>query len=100
MLERVADTPTRVRALCLSDIHLGTKGCQADVLIDFLRHYDSDNIYLVGDIVDGWQLRTGWYWPQMHNDVVQKILRKARKGARVVYIPGNHDEFLRDYYGT
>jgi UDP-2,3-diacylglucosamine pyrophosphatase LpxH len=100
MLERVADTPTRVRTLFLSDIHLGTKGCQADALIDFLREYEADDIYLVGDIVDGWQLKSGWYWPQAHNDVVQKILRKARKGARVVYIPGNHDEFLRDYYGT
>ena len=57
-------------------------------------------IYLVGDIVDGWQLKSGWYWPQAHNDVVQKLLRKARKGARIVYVPGNHDEFLRDYYGT
>jgi UDP-2,3-diacylglucosamine pyrophosphatase LpxH len=57
-------------------------------------------IFLVGDIVDGWALRSSWYWPQSHNDVVQKILRKARKGARVIYIPGNHDEFLRDYYGS
>jgi UDP-2,3-diacylglucosamine pyrophosphatase LpxH len=90
----------RFRAIFLSDIHLGTRGCQAERLLDFLRHHDADTIYLVGDIVDGWQLRSGWYWPQAHNDVVQKLLRKARKGARVVYIPGNHDEFLRDYYGT
>jgi UDP-2,3-diacylglucosamine pyrophosphatase LpxH len=100
MLERAANAPGRVRTLFLSDIHLGTKGCQAEVLIDFLRHYDADTIYLVGDIVDGWQLKSGWYWPQAHNDVVQKLLRKARKGTRVIYIPGNHDEFLRDYYGT
>jgi len=66
----------------------------------FLRYHEADTIYLVGDIVDGWQLKSGWYWPQPHNDVVQKLLRKARKGARVVYVPGNHDEFLRDYYGT
>jgi UDP-2,3-diacylglucosamine pyrophosphatase LpxH len=96
-----ADTgPRRLRALFLSDIHLGTRGCQADKLLDFLRHHEAETIYLVGDIVDGWALRSAWYWPQTHNDVVQKLLRKARKGARIVYIPGNHDEFLRDYYGT
>ena len=95
-----AGGPVRVRALFLSDVHLGTRGCQADKLLDFLRDYDADLIYLVGDIVDGWQLKSGWYWPQTHNDVVQKLLRKARKGARVVYIPGNHDEFLREFYGT
>src|SRR5215510_13991237 len=89
----------RVRALFLSDVHLGTRGCQADKLLDFLREYDADLIYLVGDIVDGWQLKLGWYWPQAHNDVVQKLLRKARKGARVIYVPGNHDEFMRDFYG-
>jgi UDP-2,3-diacylglucosamine pyrophosphatase LpxH len=100
MLEQVWKRPKHVRTLFLSDIHLGTRGCQAGRLLDFLRHYDADTIYLVGDIVDGWQLKTGWYWPQAHNDVVQKLLRKARKGARVRYIPGNHDEFLRDYYGT
>ena len=100
MLERVANRPIQVRAMFLSDIHLGTRGCQADKLLDFMRHYDADTIYLVGDIVDGWQLKFGWYWPQAHNDIVQKLLRKARKGARLFYIPGNHDEFLRDYYGT
>jgi UDP-2,3-diacylglucosamine pyrophosphatase LpxH len=100
MLERFASGPKRVRTLFLSDIHLGTRGCQADKLLDFMRHYDADTIYLVGDIVDGWQLKHGWYWPQTHNDVVQKLLRKARKGARLFYVPGNHDEFLRDYYGT
>src|SRR5262249_30060525 len=67
---------------------------------DVLRHYEADTIYLVGDIVDGWQLRSSWYWPQAHNDVVQKLLRQARKGVRVVYVPGNHDGFLRDYYGV
>jgi len=89
-----------VRTLFISDVHLGARGCQADRLLDFLRYHDAETIYLVGDIVDGWQLRSGWYWPQPHNDVVQKLLRKARKGARLVYLPGNHDEFLRDYYGT
>src|SRR5262249_24852709 len=90
----------RFRALFLSDIHLGTRGCQAERLLDFLRYHDAETIYLVGDVVDGWQLRGSWYWPQSHNDVVQKLLRKSRKGARLVYIPGNHDEVLRDYYGT
>lgn len=92
--------PRHYRALFLSDIHLGTRGCQAELLLDFLRVHDAETVYLVGDIVDGWRLRKGWHWPQEHNDVVQKLLRKARKGARVVYVPGNHDEFLRDYLGT
>jgi UDP-2,3-diacylglucosamine pyrophosphatase LpxH len=94
------DGARKYRALFISDVHLGTRGCQAERLLDFLRYHDADLIYLVGDIADGWQLRSGWYWPQAHNDVVQKLLRKARKGTRIVYIPGNHDEFLRDYYGT
>ncbi len=102
MASEVNDAPEarRYRSLFLSDIHLGTKGCQADLLLDFLRYHEADSIYLVGDIVDGWRLRSGWYWPQAHNDVVQKLLRKGRKGARIVYLPGNHDEFLRDYYGN
>jgi UDP-2,3-diacylglucosamine pyrophosphatase LpxH len=87
----------RFRSLFISDVHLGTRGCQAERLLDFLRWHDADTIYLVGDIIDGWQLRSGWYWPQAHNDVVQKLLRKARKGTKVVYVPGNHDEALRDY---
>jgi UDP-2,3-diacylglucosamine pyrophosphatase LpxH len=88
------------RSLFISDVHLGARGCQADKFLDFLRWHDADTIYLVGDIVDGWALRSGWFWPQSHNDVVQKLLRQARKGVRVIYVPGNHDEFLRDYYGT
>lgn len=89
----------RYRAIWLSDIHLGTRGCQADMLLDFLKHTESDTLYLVGDIVDGWRLKKSWYWPQAHNDVVQKILRRARKGAQVFMIPGNHDEAFRDYIG-
>ena len=92
--------PRHYRTLFLSDFHLGTKGCQAGLLLDFLRCHDAETIYLVGDIVDGWRLKRSWYWPQEHNDVIQKLLRKARKGSRVIYVPGNHDEFLRDYIGT
>jgi len=90
----------RYRSLFISDLHLGTRGAQADALLEFLRECEAQTIYLVGDIVDGWRLRSAWYWPQSHNDVVQKLLRKARKGTRVVYVPGNHDEFLRGFYGT
>ena len=85
------------RTIFISDLHLGTPGCQADALLDFLKENTSDYLYLVGDIVDGWQLRRKWYWPQAHNDVVQKLLRKARKGCRVIYVPGNHDEFARGF---
>lgn len=85
------------RTIFLSDIHLGTRGCQAEILLDFLRCNESEYLYLVGDIVDGWRMRKSWYWQQSHNDVIQKVLRKARKGTKVTYIPGNHDEALRDY---
>ena len=93
------DGARRLRAVFVSDIHLGTAGCQAEALLDFLKHHPSDYLYLVGDIVDGWQLRRRWYWPQAHNDVVQKLLRRARKGCQVVFIPGNHDEFARAFVG-
>jgi len=92
--------PRSYRTLFLSDIHLGSKSAKADFLIDFLRHHEAETIYLVGDIVDGWRLRRSWHWPQSHNDVVQKLLRRARKGARIVYIAGNHDEFVRMFLGT
>jgi UDP-2,3-diacylglucosamine pyrophosphatase LpxH len=87
----------RYRAIFISDVHLGTRTSRPDVLLAFLKDSEADAIYLVGDIIDGWRLRKSWYWPQSHNDLVQKLLRKARKGARVVLVPGNHDEFLRDY---
>ena len=89
----------RYRAIFISDIHLGTPGCQAEALLEFLRDHDSEYLYLVGDIIDGWQLRRRWYWPQAHNDVVQKLLRRARKGCRIIYVPGNHDEFVRHFVG-
>ena len=90
----------KVRTLFISDIHLGSKASKADFLLDFLRVYDADTIFLVGDIVDGWRLKRSWYWPQNCNDVVQKLLRKGRKGARIIYVPGNHDDFLRDFPGV
>ena len=90
---------SRVRAVFISDVHLGTRGAQAHALLDFLRCMEADVIYLVGDIVDFWKIRRGPHWPQAHNDVVQKLLRKVRKGAQIVFIPGNHDEGLRDYCG-
>jgi len=89
----------KMRAIFISDLHIGTPGFQAEALLDFLKNHPSDSLYLVGDIVDGWQLRRRWFWPQSHNDVVQKLLRRARKGCRVVYVPGNHDEFARHFVG-
>lgn len=89
----------RYRTIWISDVHLGTAGCQAAFLLDFLRQHDSDTLYLVGDIIDGWQLKKSWSWKQAHNDVVQKVLRKARKGTQVIYVPGNHDEAARQYAG-
>ena len=88
------------RSVFISDVHLGTRGCQADLLLDFIRHMECETLYLVGDIVDGWKMKSGWYWPQSHNDVVQKVLRLARKGVSVIYVPGNHDEVIRDFCGV
>ena len=90
----------RYRTIFISDVHLGSRGCQADLLLDFIRHVDCDTLYLVGDIIDGWKLKSGWFWPQSHNDVVQKLLRMARKGVRVIYVPGNHDDSARDFCGV
>jgi UDP-2,3-diacylglucosamine pyrophosphatase LpxH len=90
----------RCRALFISDLHLGTKACQAEAFIDFLRCHDAPRIYLIGDIVDFWRIKRGIYWPQAHNDVLQKLLRKVRKGTEIVFIPGNHDEAMRDYCGS
>ena len=92
--------PRRHRAGWISDAHLGTRGCNAAALLDFLRENDFDTLYVVGDLIDIWSLRRGIYWPQQHNDVIQKILRKARKGTHVVYIPGNHDELVTDFCGA
>ncbi len=91
--------PRRYRALWISDVHLGTRDSNAALLVDFLRHHDADHWYLVGDVFDGWAMSRGWYWSPAHNDVVQKLLRKARKGDAVTYIPGNHDDFARGFAG-
>ncbi len=93
------ETSHRYRTIWISDFHLGMKACRTSYLLDFLRHNESEVLYLVGDIFDGWALARSWFWAQKHNDVIQKLLRKARKGTRVVYLPGNHDEFARDYVG-
>ncbi len=89
----------RYRTIWISDIHLGTSGCNAALLLDFLKSTESETLYLVGDIIDGWRLKKSWYWPDAHNDVIRRVLKKAKKGTRVLYIPGNHDEVLRPYVG-
>lgn len=89
----------KLRTVWISDVHLGTAGCQAALLSDFLHSVDCETLYLVGDIVDGWRLRKGWYWPDQHNEVIRRLLKMAHRGTRVIYIPGNHDEMFRDYAG-
>ncbi len=89
----------RFRTVWISDTHLGTSGCNAELLLDFLKSIQPETLYLVGDIIDGWRLKRGWYWPPRHNDIVRRVLKLANKGTRVVYVPGNHDEVLRDYGG-
>jgi len=88
------------RAIWLSDIHLGTRDAKTHYLIDFLERTESDYLYLVGDIIDLWKLGAGWYWPEANSRAVKLVLDKARRGTRVVYLPGNHDEALRDYLGS
>ena len=93
----IQTAPRHYRAIFISDIHLGTKRAQTGALLDFLRRTESDQLYIVGDFIDNWSLRKTWYWDQIHNDVIQKLLRKARKGTKLVYIPGNHDENFRNF---
>jgi UDP-2,3-diacylglucosamine pyrophosphatase LpxH len=93
------DSTQRFRAIFISDLHLGTRRAQCEQLLDFLKHTESEYLYLVGDLIDSWSLQKKWYWDQHHNDVIQKLLRKARKGSRVVYVPGNHDENFRQFCG-
>jgi UDP-2,3-diacylglucosamine pyrophosphatase LpxH len=92
--------PFKYRSIWISDVHLGFKGCKAEYLLDFLSHTDSEHLYLVGDIVDIWHMKRGINWPQAHNNIVRKLLGKAKKGTKVTYIPGNHDELFRDYVDT
>ena len=88
---------TRYRTIFLSDIHLGTKGCQADRLTAFIKAHDCETLYLVGDIIDGWRLKSSFYWPQAHNNVLRSVFTLMKRGTRVVFVTGNHDEFLRKY---
>jgi UDP-2,3-diacylglucosamine pyrophosphatase LpxH len=88
---------TRVRSIWLSDVHLGTRGCRAETLLDFLDGYDCEYLYLVGDIVDFWKLKRGLYWPQLHSEVIRTVLSKAHAGTIVTFVPGNHDEYLRRF---
>jgi UDP-2,3-diacylglucosamine pyrophosphatase LpxH len=92
--------PCAVRSIFLSDIHLGTRACQAERLLSFLRHYESQYLYLVGDIVDFWAMSRGIHWSRQQNTFIQKVLKRARHGTRVIFVPGNHDEVLREYVGT
>jgi UDP-2,3-diacylglucosamine pyrophosphatase LpxH len=92
--------PSAVRSIFLSDIHLGTRACQAERLLSFLRHYESQHLYLVGDIVDFWAMSRGIHWSRPQNTVIQKFLKRARHGTKVIFVPGNHDEVLREYVGT
>lgn len=93
------DARRRFRTIWISDVHLGTPGCAADKLIDFLDHTDSETMYLVGDIIDGWRMKKKFYWPAAHNDIVWRIMKRAKRGTRVVYVPGNHDEMFRQFTG-
>ncbi len=97
--ERPVTERRRYRAIWISDVHLGTRGCNAAMLIDFLDHVDSDVMYLVGDIIDGWALKKRFYWPDSHNDIVWRVLKRAKRGTEIVYIPGNHDEMFRQFAG-
>lgn len=95
--EKADKVLNRYRTIWLSDIHLGTPGCKAEFLVDFLKKNECEQLYLVGDIIDGWKLSSGWYWPQEHTNVIRKVLTKAKRGTRVRYVTGNHDEFLRKF---
>ncbi|WP_375249233.1 UDP-2,3-diacylglucosamine diphosphatase [Sphingomonas sp.] len=97
--EAAVDERRRYRTVWISDVHLGTRGCNADMLIDFLDHVDSQTMYLVGDIIDGWQLKKRFFWPAAHNDVIWRLMKRARRGTRMIYIPGNHDEMFRQFAG-
>ena len=88
-----------LRSIWISDVHLGTRGSKAEFLCEFLKYHDCDTLYLVGDIIDGWQMKGKTYWPQAHVNVIRRVLTRAKRGTNVVYVTGNHDEFLRRYSG-
>ena len=100
MVERNAPPPLRLRTVFISDIHLGFKGCSAELLLDFLHHVEMDYLFLVGDIVDVWSMKKSMFWPQAHNNVVRTILGKAKRGTKVIFVPGNHDEVFREFDGA
>ncbi len=95
-----AREPLRFRTVWVSDVHLGTRACKAEYLLDFLNHVECERLYLVGDMIDFWNLKSGWYWPASHNRVLQKFMEMAARGVEVIYVPGNHDELFRDYVGS
>jgi UDP-2,3-diacylglucosamine pyrophosphatase LpxH len=99
MIQEPEGSRRRFRTIWISDVHLGTRGCNAAMLIDFLDQTDSETMYLVGDIIDGWRLKRSWYWPALHNDIVWRVMKRAKRGTRVVFIPGNHDEMFRQFTG-
>ena len=88
------------RSVWISDVHLGTRGSQATALLGFLKTFDCDTLFVVGDLIDIWAMKRGVFWTQEHSDVIQKILRKGRKGSTIIYIPGNHDERITDFTGA
>lgn len=89
----------RHRTIFISDVHLGTRGCKADLLADFLTRNTCDVLYLVGDMVDGWRLKQRWFWPESHNRILHEVLHKVDRGTRVIFVPGNHDELFRAHCG-
>lgn len=97
--EKTVEARRRYRTIWISDVHLGTRGCNAEMLIDFLDHVDSDTMYLVGDIIDGWRLKKKFYWPAAHNDIIWRVLKRAKRGTKIIYVPGNHDEIFRQFTG-
>jgi UDP-2,3-diacylglucosamine pyrophosphatase LpxH len=100
MLERSAPSPMRLRTVFISDIHLGFRGCSAELLLDFLHQVEMDTLFLVGDIIDVWSMQKNMFWPQSHNNVLRTILGKAKRGTKVIFVPGNHDEVFREFDGA
>ncbi len=100
MVERKGFAPLKIRSVFISDIHLGFKGCSAELLLDFLHSVEMDYLFLVGDIIDVWRMQKTMYWPQSHNNVLLTILGKAKGGTKVIFVPGNHDEVFRDFDGA